>query len=159
MRIADATAADLPKLASLMASSPLLRRYRVSTRDARASLREALREGDLLLAAIDADRLVGLAWVIPSRALDRAAYLRLLLVAEGWQSRGTGAALLARAERRAWVARCRHLALLVTRTNRRARAFYARHGYRHVGDLPGFVRPGIDEALYVKTHSHIADAG
>jgi hypothetical protein len=35
--------------------------------------------------------------------------------------------------------------------NRRARSFYERHGYAHVGDLAGFVRPGIAESLYLKS--------
>jgi GNAT superfamily N-acetyltransferase len=150
MRIADARAGDLAGLGSLMTASPLLRRYGVTARGARASLREALRERDVLLVARDGERVVGLAWLIAGRALDRSAYLRLLLVDERVRSRGLGGSLLQRAERRARAARCRHLALLVTRTNRRARAFYARHGYRHVGDLPGFVRRGLDEALYLK---------
>ena len=38
-----------------------------------------------------------------------------------------------------------------TTDNVGARRFYERHGYRHVGDLPGLARPGIDEALYWKT--------
>ena len=150
MRIRGARDTDLGALARLMAESPLLGRYGVTATRAREGLREALREGDVLLVALDGDDVVGFAWVIPTRALDRAAYLRLLLVAEGRQSQGTGAAVLARAERRARVAGCRHLALLVTKTNRRARSFYARHGYRHVGDLAGFVRPRLGEALYVR---------
>jgi ribosomal protein S18 acetylase RimI-like enzyme len=43
------------------------------------------------------------------------------------------------------------MVFLVTKSNRRARAFYERHGYKHVGDLPGFVRPTIDETLYLKS--------
>ena len=70
---------------------------------------------------------------------------------ETHQSHGLGEALLARAEREARVSRCRHLVLLVTKTNRRARVFYERHGYAHVGDLAGFVRPGIAESLYLKS--------
>ena len=151
MRIAPATRAELPALAALMAASPLLRRYRVTQGGARTSLAAARRAGDLLLVATDGDRAVGLAWLILTPALDRSAYLRLLLVAGGRRSHGVGAALLERAERSARARRYRHLALLVTRTNRRARAFYARHGYRHIGDLPGFVRPRIAEALYMKT--------
>jgi GNAT superfamily N-acetyltransferase len=89
--------------------------------------------------------------VIATRGLDRAAYLRLLVVAEGKQSHGVGAALLAEAEHRARLAGCRHLVLLVTTTNRRARAFYSRNGYQHVGNLPGFVHPAIGESLYVKS--------
>ena len=151
MRIRSASERDVAALGTLMAGSPLLRRYRVSAGVARESLREALRERDVLLVALTTDGVVGLAWVITTRALDRAAYLRLLLVAEGQQSRGAGAALLARAEGRARRSGCRHLVLLVTKTNRRARAFYARHGYRHVGHLPRFVQPMLDETLYVKS--------
>jgi GNAT superfamily N-acetyltransferase len=151
MRITRATRAHVAGLVELMTGSPLLRRYGVTSGGARANLLEGLRERDLLLVALDRGETAGFAWAITTRALDRAAYLRLLLVAEGKQSRGVGAALLRDAERRARAAGCRHLVLLVTTTNRRARTFYTRHGYRHIGDLPGFVRPRIGESLYVKS--------
>jgi len=151
MRITRATRTHVPALARLMSGSPLLQRYAVSLVGARSSLLEALRERDQLVVALEGGKPLGLAWVITTRALDRAGYLRLLLVAEGQQSRGLGAALLADAERRARASGCRHLVLLVTTANRRARTFYDRHGYRHVGNLPGFVRPGIGESLYVKS--------
>lgn len=150
MRIVAATPAHRPGLVRLMTASTLLRRYGVTAVSARASLREARRAGDTLLVATEGGEVIGLAWLIVTRALDRSAYLRLLLVADGARSRGAGAALLDRAERTAVRSRCRHLALLVTRTNRKARAFYERHGYRHTGDLRHFVRPGITEALYLK---------
>ena len=151
MKIASATGRHRAAIAELMAASPLLRRYGVTARSARASVAAALRERDVVVIALDGQEVVGLAWLITTRALDHAAYLRLLLVAESVRSRGVGGALLARAEKAARAARCRHLALLVTKTNGRARAFYERHGYRHVGDLRGFVRPRIDEAFYVKS--------
>jgi len=151
MRIVRATRRHVPRLAELMAASPLLRRYRVTRTGATASLEDALRARDLILVALDGGAVVGLAWLISTRALDRSAYLRLLLVAEGRQSRGVGASLLARGEREMKAAGARHLVMLVTRTNRRARAFYERHGYRRIGDLPSFVRPGIAESLYLKT--------
>lgn len=150
-RIVHATDAHVGPIANLMAGSPLLRRYRVTARGAKASLAGALRERDVVLVAVDGETVIGLAWAITTRALDRAAYLRLLLVSEEHQSRGVGAALLARVEREARASHCRHLVLLVTKTNRRARSFYVRHGYAHVGDLAGFVRPGIAESLYLKS--------
>lgn len=150
-RIVRARREHIPPLAALMARSPLLRRYHVTARGATASLREALRQRDLVIAAVDGGTVVGFAWVIITRTLDRSAYLRLLLMSEEHQSQGFGAALLARAEREARASRCRHLVLLVTRSNRRARSFYERQGYAHVGDLPGFVRPGIAESLYLKS--------
>ena len=151
MRVTRASTAHVPALARLMTRSPLLERYGVTLGGARSSLLEGLRARDQLVVALEGGEPLGLAWVITTRALDRSAYLRLLLVAEGQQSRGLGAALLADAERRARASDSRHLVLLVTRANRRARTFYARHGYRHVGNLPGFVRPAIGESLYVKT--------
>ena len=151
MRTLRATRAHVAGLVELMIRSPLLRRYGVTSSGARATVLEGLRERDLLLVALERGAILGFAWVITTRALDRAAYLRLLLVAEGEQSRGVGAALLEDAERRARKSGCRHLALLVTSANRRARTFYTRHGYRHVGNLPGFVRPAIGESLYVKS--------
>jgi GNAT superfamily N-acetyltransferase len=122
MRISRARDDDVAALARMMAESPLLRRYGVTVRGARSSLREALREHDLVLTAVDGN-IVGLAWAVMTRALDRSAYLRLLLVAERRRSRGIGAALLAAVERRAAAARYRHVALLVTSTNRRARSY------------------------------------
>lgn len=151
MRIVPADRTHLVGLVELMSRSPLLRRYGVTSPRARASLTEALKQRDLVLVALEAGETLGLAWVITTRALDRAAYLRLLLVAEGEQSHGVGGALLTEAELRARASGCRHLVLLVTTTNRRARAFYARQGYEHVGNLPGFVHPAIGESLYVKS--------
>ena len=148
--IGSAEVADLPALADLMAASPLLRRYGTTREAALAAVERAHRAGDLILVACGAGRPpVGLAWVIGSRILTGAAYLRLLLVAEPHQRGGLGARLLAEAERRAreWA---NDLVLLVTTDNTGARRFYERHGYRHAGDLPGFAAPGLDEALYQK---------
>ena len=151
MTIVPAKRAHLPALAALMSASPLLRRYGVTAPSARESLHEAFGNADTLLIAVDGSTVLGLAWVIATNALDRSAYLRLLLVAPGQRSRGVGAALLSDAERRASMAGSRHMILLVTTTNRRARAFYVSRGYRYIGALPGFARPRINESLYVKS--------
>ena len=151
MKIMRASPRHAAAIAELMAASPLLRRYRVTRAGAMSSVEDGLRARELILILLDDDAVVGLAWLIVTSALDRSAYLRLLLVGEQHQSRGLGAALLARAEREGRASGSRHLVLLVTRTNRRARSFYERHGYAHVGDLPGFARQGVAESLYVKS--------
>jgi len=155
--ISPASAADLRALAGLMANSPLLARYRVAYGAALASLEDAHAAGDALLVAHVPDAasagivlIAGFAWVaFAPRVLGGAAYLRLLLVAGGWQGQGLGARLLEVAERVA-AERANHLYLLATTDNTGARRFYVRHGYRHVGDLPGLVWPDLDEALYHK---------
>jgi GNAT superfamily N-acetyltransferase len=134
-----------------MARSPLLRRYGTTGRAAVDALARGRAAGDrLIVAAMPRGRVVGMAWVVPSRILAGAAYLRLLLVGEERQRGGVGGALLAAAETAARAV-ANHLVLLATTDNAGARRFYARHGYRHVGDLPGLARPGLDEALYWKT--------
>ncbi|MBA2449960.1 MAG: GNAT family N-acetyltransferase [Chloroflexi bacterium] len=149
--IAAARFDDLGPLAEMMAASPLLQRYHVSRDDALASLEDAYRQGDLILACSRSDTAspAGLAWVTRARILGGGAYLRLLLVAETRQGSGVGGRLLRAAETSARE-RDNHLYLLVSADNARARAFYERHGYRHVGDLPEHVLPGVDEALYHK---------
>jgi GNAT superfamily N-acetyltransferase len=145
-----ATPGDVPVLATLMAGSPLLRRYRTTAKTALDALTKGRAAGDLLIVAgTPGGRLVGMGWVVPSRILTGAAYLRLLLVGEKRQRAGVGAALLDAAETAARAV-ANHLVLLATTDNAGARRFYARHGYRHVGDLPGLARPDLVEALYWK---------
>jgi GNAT superfamily N-acetyltransferase len=151
IRIRRARPADRAALATLMAASPLLRSYGLTRGSALRALGRAHAARDQLTVAVAADgRVCGVAWVLPSRVLTGAAYLRLLLVAEGRRRAGTGQALLAAAEEAARSV-SNHLALLVSTRNIGARRFYTRHGYRNVGRLPGLARPGLDEALYWKT--------
>jgi len=150
-KIVRANRRHVGAIVTLMTASPLLRRYGVTARGSRGVLAEAFRARDNLLVAIDEQAVVGFAWVISTRALDHAAYLALLLVDEKRQSRGIGAALLARAERDARASGSRHFVFLVKKANRRARSFYERHGFSRIGDLPGFVRRRIAETLYLKS--------
>ncbi|MEK6208158.1 MAG: GNAT family N-acetyltransferase [Chloroflexota bacterium] len=151
MKIIRASRKHIGPIANLMLASPLLARYGATARGVRAGLARGFRERDTLLVAVDGEAVVGLAWFIRTAALDRSTYLQLLLVAESHQSRGLGSSLVARGEREARASGSRHMVMLVTKTNRRARSFYESHGYRHVGDLAGFVRPGIAESLYLKS--------
>src|ERR1051326_4066643 len=133
-----------------MADSDLLRRYRVTEASASGWLSEAFAAGDGLiihrLAAVTGFACVTYAPGI----LNGAAYLRLLLVSAAARSSGVGSRLMEAVEVRARE-HANHVYLLVTTDNSGARRFYERHGYRHVGDLPGLVWPDLDEALYYKT--------
>jgi GNAT superfamily N-acetyltransferase len=140
----------LPAIAALVDGAALMRRYGRDGAATAAALEAGLAAGDIALLACQEGDLLGLAWVVPTRALGNVAYLRLLLVADAHQTSGIGSALLRAAEDAAARAGARALILLVTTDNAGARRFYERAGYRHVGDLPGWARPGLDEALYEK---------
>jgi GNAT superfamily N-acetyltransferase len=134
-----------------MAESPLLGRYGTTIGGALDALTRGRASGDgLIVAAAPNGRLIGMAWIVPSRILTGAAYLRLLLVRAERRRAGVGAALLAAAEAAARVV-ANHLVLLATTDNTGARRFYERQGYRHVGDLPGLARAELDETLYWKS--------
>ena len=156
--IGAAAPEELAELAFLMASSDLLQRYRVTRSSALDSLALAVEEGDVLLVYRDNSAITGFAWLtFATRVLNGAAYLRLLLVADGFRGAGVGAQLLDEVEMCA-KQRANHLYLLATTDNTGARRFYERHGYRYVGELPGLVWPDLDEALYHKPLRRINDA-
>jgi GNAT superfamily N-acetyltransferase len=138
---------ELSALAVMMAASPLLQRYRTTLESATAALSDAYENGDGLLCV--GEPIAGFAWLsFAPRVLNGAAYLRLLLVLQ--PGAGVGAELLQAAEAVGRERGMRHMYLLCTTDNTAGQRFYQRHGYRHVGDLPGLVWPDLDEALYEK---------
>jgi ribosomal protein S18 acetylase RimI-like enzyme len=148
--IRDAVADDLEALARLTLDHPLFERYGLTAGGLEGSLRDAWAAGDgLLVAAEDGDRPIGFAWWVPRGAFARSPYLRLLVVAAAATGRGIGAALMEAVEGRAR-ATGPDLFLLVTAENVAAQRFYERRGYRPVGRLEDYVRPGIAEILMRK---------
>jgi len=148
--VAAASHEHRPGMAALFAASPLVRRYGGEGPALVTALEAGLAAGDVVLLCPKGDRVLGLAWLILTRALGHVAYLRLLLVAEDQQGSGIGSAVLAAAEGAAARSGAHALVVLATTDNSGARRFYERAGYRHVGDLPGWARPHLDEALYEK---------
>jgi len=139
----------LADCAALVARSSLLARYGYGGSSAARDLGAALAAGraTLLGATVDGE-LVGFAWLVPRGAFDRSAYLRLIVVDRRARKRGVGRALVAALE-------ARHLepsgiALLCTVDNAPARRFYEGLGYAAVGELRGYVKPGLDELIYFK---------
>lgn len=138
---------DVAALAELLAALPLMRRYGRTAERIAEDFRAARLRGDGLLAAMGPVGVCGVCWYLPSGTFAVGGYLRLLAVAEGAQSAGAGAALLAAFE--AEVARTsRHAFLLVSDFNERAQRFYERHGYSRVGALAGLVLPDVVELVY-----------
>ncbi len=96
----------------------------------------------------DAD-IAGFVLFLPGPVFARGGYLRALAVAPGFRGRGVGSKLLHHAEKIV-SRRAAHFFLCVSSFNRTGQAFYRRCGYRKVGSLPGFIRPGASELIYWK---------
>jgi len=101
----------------------------------------------MFVARAGAER-CGFALVNP-RGVSGAPYLAALAAAPAWRSRGAGATLLDYCERHAALT-SRHFFLCVSSFNTRAQAFYARHGYRQVGQFDDYVIDGASELLLYK---------
>lgn len=151
---ADADAAEA--LGRLVAAQELLVRYGV-TPDGLGALLRRLALGmpagpgeTSLWLAQDAQGLCGLARFSRTGSLGQGGYLQLIALVPGREGGGLGAQLLLAVE--AEVARdSQALFLLTSDFNHGAQRFYERHGYRQVGPLPDYARPGITELLYWKS--------
>jgi ribosomal-protein-alanine N-acetyltransferase len=98
--------------------------------------------------ARDGSERCGFSLVNP-RGVAGSPYLASMAVAPGWRSRGVGAALLDHCERHAALT-SRHFFLCVSSFNAGARAFYARQGYRQVGEFDDYIIDGASELLMYK---------
>ena len=147
--IRPATHEDLQHLAALLAPEPLFSAYDLSAEALEKRWCDALTRGEGILVACPEAQPVGLCWFSPSGAFALGAYLRLIAVSSSAQSQGLGAHLLA-----AFEDACAKLTggwfLLTSDFNTAAQRFYQRHGYREVGQLPDFAKPGITERIFWK---------
>ena len=132
---------------SLVAATPLLQRYGFSRPKAMLQLAKAAKDPSHDLVVVEKNKRVeGFAWVICNGVFGRSAYLKLIIVAPDAQGRGVGRLLMRKVEKRHL--KPNGLFLLATSTNRRARKFYEKLGYRKVGELPDFVKKGFKEVIY-----------
>jgi ribosomal protein S18 acetylase RimI-like enzyme len=146
MIVRDPRADELDALAASVVAQPLLVRYQVTADKLARDLHAAHAKGELLIADEDGAAR-GFAWYLPTGTFGGGAYLRLIALVPGSESRGLGAALLDEVERRVAP---RRLFLLVSHWNDGARRFYAARGYTEVGRLPAYIRADTDEIICVK---------
>jgi ribosomal protein S18 acetylase RimI-like enzyme len=142
-------AADAVQCALIACASEIGERYGFEPEALAATLSSALEKGGELFVAEAEGRLAGFAWIDPRGAFSSAPYLRLIAVDASVRSSGVGSALLAEFEART-ASVGRDFCLLVSDFNLKAQGFYERHGYRKVGALPDFARPGITEIIMAK---------
>jgi len=87
------------------------------------------------------------------RGLAGSPYIASIAISEEWRGQGIGTALLDCAEQ--YFPNARHLFLLVSSFNVRARPLYERRGYEVVGELENYVINGASEILM---HKRLASA-
>lgn len=147
------TKEDAPVCAAIACASAIGERYGFQPATLAATLATALDSGGELFLAERrgkiAGKIAGFAWIDPRGAFSSAPYLRLIAVDESLRGSGIGALLLAEFEARS-ASVGRDYCLLVSDFNQRAQAFYERQGYRKVGALEDFAKPGIAEIIMVK---------
>jgi ribosomal protein S18 acetylase RimI-like enzyme len=142
---------DAPACAAIACASAIGGRYGFQPDAMAKTLGTALEAGAELFVAESTGRVVGFAWIDSRGAFSTAPYLRLIAVEESLRGSGVGSSLLDEFETRT-ASVGRDWCLLVSDFNKRAQAFYERHGYRKAGALPDFARVGITEILMVKKH-------
>ena len=149
MNVLPLVKADLDACAKIVSTTELFRAYGYTGETARKQLETALSEGqDELWVAKDQGRAVGFAWFIKKGAFARSGYLRLIAVDSSHLKAGIGRTLMTELEKK--YLSPNGMFLLVTSTNNAARGFYEKLGYRRVGEIPGYVKAGIDEVIYYR---------
>jgi len=146
--IRDATLDDLPILAERLGPLPLFVSYGHTRARLEGLLGAALERGERLVV-LDDQGPRGLAWFQTSGTLGTGGYLRLIAVDPSFHGKGSGSLLLQAFEAETFEVSANAF-LLVSDFNDGAQRFYARHGYRHVGSLPGLVLAQVTEEVYWK---------
>jgi [ribosomal protein S18]-alanine N-acetyltransferase len=87
--------------------------------------------------------------ILDPRGVASSPYVKSIAVSPGYRSSGIGAALMEFAEM-LYNGQSRFIFLCVSSFNHRAREFYARLGYKVVGELNNFIIDGKSEILMYK---------
>jgi ribosomal protein S18 acetylase RimI-like enzyme len=150
MTIRPMQAADIDPIVAWMLQIPLWQRYGFAAERGARLFNRAFAQGDLLRVADLADvPACGFCRVVLKGAFARSPYLQLIGVHPDHAGLGIGAALLTAAEE-AVRPNHRELFLLASDFNTGAQRFYQRQGYQHIGTIPGYVLPDIDELIFWK---------
>lgn len=135
---------DIEACATIVGETPLWRdRYGISQIRAAALLQGAIDRKEGLLIADEQGVPIGFAWYLMKGAFGRSGYLRLLAVRTDRRNSHAGAALLEAVEG----AVGQDLFILVSDFNTDARRFYSRHGYKEIGQIPGYILPDVTEII------------
>jgi len=145
MEILPARDEDFAWAAELMAQNEPWITLQRGPAQCRAAVR---RPGTELFVSRQSEHRLGFL-LLAEHGLAGSPYIASIAVAATARGRGIGSALLDFAEDR-YRASHRHLFLLVSSFNPRARRLYERRGYRQVGEIPDYVVAGHSESIMHK---------
>ncbi|MCI0714093.1 MAG: GNAT family N-acetyltransferase [Chloroflexi bacterium] len=141
---------DLDVVAEWLTEIPLWQRYNLTRSKAQATFEKAFRQQAVLLVAdTSSEHACAVAWCIPDGAFGRSAYLRMLGVRTTQSGQGIGSVLMQEVEHIASQS-SEELFLLVSDFNTGAQRFYQRRGFQHIGVIPRYILPDVDENIYWK---------
>lgn len=159
IQIVPLEANHIPECAKILGTTPLwVESYGATIEWGLRTLEDGLADPtQTLRTAVDGEKVLGFAYYGMRGAFYYGSYLRLLAVRADYRGQGVGAKLLRDVEERV-AAKTPNLFLISTRENTAAHRFYERHGYAHIGTLPGFVVPHITEYIFWKQLRPTAEA-
>lgn len=153
VKVRPMSMSDIDYVAEWLTEIPLWQRYNLTRSKAQASLEQAFRQQEVLLVAdsvAENGRACAVAWCIPDGAFGRSAYLRMLGVRATHSGQGIGSVLMQEVEQIASQS-SEELFLLVSDFNMGAQRFYQRRGFQHIGVIPRYILPDVDEMIYWKS--------
>jgi len=105
--------------------------------------------GELFLVALEGDKVIGYSITCPPAGIfRRRAELVSIAVAPAFRGKGAADTLMTATLRRLMRRGITGIGLMVKVTNDRARAFYERHGFRRVRQVPRYYEDGEDGLLF-----------
>jgi ribosomal protein S18 acetylase RimI-like enzyme len=153
IRIASATRRDLGPCVDLLMDSILGEEY-FSRELAEALIAEGISKHEVYAAKSPEGEVLGFFRIVLDGVFLVFAYIHLLAVRTDQRGQGLGKRLLTEAERLIGEEKdypdIKKSFLLVGKTNRKAKAFYGKQGYKRVGTLDDLFAEGDTEYLMMK---------
>ncbi|HOG22506.1 MAG TPA: GNAT family N-acetyltransferase [Flexilinea sp.] len=140
---------EIPACAQIMAGNSLWQHYDVTYESALARFQNGYAEQATIFIAHEGEEVCGFCWVAEKGAFNRSAYIMLIGVDPLRQSRGIGKILLEETEKYL-ATKSVDVFLTVSDFNIGAQKFYSGMGYKTVGEIPDYVKPGITEIIMRK---------
>lgn len=121
--------------------------------DSKSMLAEGIKNGGLYVVLDSNNECIGFVWYEAEGTFGMHAFLHIIAIKEKFRNKGIGTKVLLYFEEKAF-SDDNWIFLMVAEFNTKARKLYDKLGYKQVGILPDFYRPGVNECLMMKTQNY-----